>query len=273
MIPHLSYSQYNSYVSCPRSWFLSKIRQAEEKQSWYSPIGNAVHEMIEAWLQEQSLDAPALPSAEKFFYPLVAKQLLIEPDTSKWLAGGPSGAPVVEEKALQLVKDCFEKALEYLDEIDVWEVEYDASGRLPGLSVPLKAYVDIIGEHKKKGPVIWDWKTGSSKPGSFQLETYAALLKSAHLNRFPSKIKWLGRYVMLAPDKPVTRHVDLQDVEPALIGAKYQKVLDQMNLKLYGTNAGFRCKYCGHQDNCNVNAGKNDRTDYYDLSSQMGYPF
>lgn len=32
---HISFSQYKSYASCPRQWYLSKIQQAEEKQSWY----------------------------------------------------------------------------------------------------------------------------------------------------------------------------------------------------------------------------------------------
>ena len=101
----------------------------------------------------------------------------IEPDLSKWLAGGPKDAPITGDLALQRVKDCFEKALEFLDDVDVWEVEYDASDSLPGLSVPIKAFVDIIGEHKKHGPTILDWKSGSKKPSNnFQLETYKALL-------------------------------------------------------------------------------------------------
>jgi RecB family exonuclease len=266
---YISYSQFHTYTSCPRSWYLSKVRKAEDRQTWYIPVGSAVHNMIEYHLGEPG---QAMPEAESFFYPLIEKQLLIEPDMGKWLAGGPKDAPVIEEKALQLVQDCFEKALEYLDEVDVWEVEYDASGRLPGLSVPIKAYVDIIGEHKKKGPVIWDWKTGSTKPGNFQLETYGALLKSAdYRDTMDGKIH--GRYVMLAPGKPVTRHVDLSKVDPAEVGKKYQKVYDQMQQKLYQAKAGFDCGFCFNQDNCLVNAGMTKRAVYYDKSEEDGFPF
>ncbi|HEY6018873.1 MAG TPA: PD-(D/E)XK nuclease family protein, partial [Candidatus Paceibacterota bacterium] len=168
---HLSYSQFSTYTKCPRSWYLGKLRQAEEKQTWYIPIGSAVHDMIEAYLLGRPLEPAGGISAEQFFYPLIEKQMLIEPDLTKWLAGGPETAPVTHEKALQRAVDCFEKAVEELEAIDVWEVEYDASGRLPGLSVPIKAFIDIIGEHKTKGPVIWDWKTGSTKPDNFQLQT------------------------------------------------------------------------------------------------------
>ena len=33
----------------------------------------------------------------------------------------------------------FEKALEELAQVDVWEVEYEATGRLPSLEVPVPA--------------------------------------------------------------------------------------------------------------------------------------
>jgi RecB family exonuclease len=267
MISHLSYSQYNSYMQCPRSWYLGKVKNAESKMSWYIPVGSAVHNMIEYHLGEPG---QAMPEAESFFYPLIEKQLLIEPDMGKWLAGGPKDAPVVEEKALKLVQECFEKALEYLDEIDVWEVEYDASGRLPGLSVPIKAYVDIVGEHKKKGPVIWDWKTGSTKPGPFQLETYQA--RVSYDGPYDG-VAFQGRYVMLAPGKPVTRHIDLSKVDPEEVGKKYQKVYDQMQQKLYPAKAGFDCGFCFNQDNCLVNAGMTKRATYYDRSEGDGVPF
>lgn len=271
---YISYSQYRTYTSCPRSWYLSKLRNAESKQTWYIPVGSAVHNMIEDWLLGSNGKPPRSltpPQAESYFYPLIGKQMLIEPDTSKWLAGGPKDSPVTEHKALQLVRDCFEKALEELDHIDVWEVEYDASGRLPGLSVPVKGFIDIIGEHKKKGPVIIDWKTGSTKPDNFQLETYAALLKSADT----SPMRWpeFGRYVMLAPGKPNTRYVDLREVDPEEVGKKYQKVYDQMQAKKYQAKAGFDCGFCFNQDNCLVNAGMTQRAIYFDRSEEDGYPY
>src|SRR5258707_15588115 len=163
---HISYSQYNSYTRCPRSWYLGKVAKAEEKQTWYIPIGSAVHEAIENYLLY-----PSKPNdVEWIFYKLVEKQMLIEPDASKWLHGGSDAEPIVEGLALKRAQDCYEKGLEFLTDIDVWEVEYDATGNLPGLDVPVKAFVDVIGEHKKHGPTIVDWKTGTQKPkDNFQL--------------------------------------------------------------------------------------------------------
>lgn len=267
-LDYISFSQYKSYASCPRNWYLSKVRDAEARQTWYIPVGTAVHDGIEAHLKGEPFDLT------KRFYDLISGQMEVEPDLSRWLSGGPKDAPIIEGKALQLAQECFDKALEELDQVDVWEVEYEATGRLPSLEVPVVAYVDIIGEHKKKGPVIYDWKTGSTKPDNFQLETYAALLSDT---KFGGQVHrggpWQGRYVMLAPGKPNTRFVDLSKVDPEEVGKKYQKVYDRMKAKHYETKAGFDCKWCFNQDNCLVNAGRTQRAMYYDRSEEDGYPF
>lgn len=267
MITHLSYSQYNQYKTCPRAWYLGKVKQAEEKQAWYTAIGSAVHSMIEEHLRGvPRYDGKSL-NAEDFFYPLVSAQMAIEPDTSKWMAGGSKAEPVVEERALRRVEECFEKALTFLDEIDVWEVEYDATGYLPGLEVPVKAFVDITGEHKKHGPVILDWKTGSSKPSdNFQLETYKALLSPL--------IKWTGLWAMLNPTASKARPIDLSAVDPAEVGAKYQVAYEGMRARLYPTkHSKFKCGFCFHQDNCLLNAGPTDRAKYYDRAHEDGLPY
>lgn len=285
---YLSFSQYNTYTRCPRSWYLGKVRRAEETPTWFLPIGTAVHTMVENWLTSE-VSADLLPTAEETFYPLITRQMEVEPDTSKWLAGGSKDSPVTEDRALQKVKDCFERALEYLDEWDVWEVEYDASGSLPGLEIPIKAYVDIIGEHKGKvvngqrkggkGPGIGDWKTGTQKPkDNFQLETYSALVLH---NGFPSAqggdtysaLKW-GHWFMLDPNASKARPIDLSAVSPAEVGAKYQLVYKKMQAKMYQTKAApFKCDYCFHRDNCKLIAGPTPRALHYDKAEEDGFPF
>lgn len=275
MLKHISYSQYNTFENCPRSWYLGKVVKAEEKPTWFLPVGTAVHTMIEDNLDGEM--AENLKTAEDYFFPLIEKQMLIEPDTSKWLTGSANGVAIRDGLALQQVKDCFEKALEFLDQIDVWEVEWDASGPLPGLEVPVVAYVDIIGEHKKYGPVIADWKTGSQKPSSnFQLETYAALLRSGKefqnltLDR---PINFKGLWMMLKPGASKARPIEIT-ATPEEVGAKYQKVYAQMVKKVYATkHAKFKCEFCFHSENCLVNAGPTARAKYYDKSAQDGIPF
>lgn len=260
---HISYSQYSTYVRCPRSWYLSKVRKAEEKQTWYIPIGSAVHTAVEMHLKDEGFDA------DQIFYDLVSRQMKIEPDTSKWLHGGSPEEPVVEELALKRVQDCVENAILFLEDVEVYEIEYDASGTLPGLDIPIKAYIDILGEHKKYGSVIIDWKTGSQKPkDNFQLETYKSLIHvggSPHYNT--------GLWGMLSPNASKARPVDLSLVSPKDVGAKYQAVYEQMERKLYKTNAGYNCRFCFNQENCLLEAGPTARAKYYDRAEEDGYPF
>lgn len=275
-LDHISYSQYTAYTQCPRNWYLSKIRKAEGKQTWYMAIGSAVHQMIEAWLADDGADRETFPSAEDFFYPIISAQMEVEPDTSKWLAGGPNGDPIVEDKALRLVKECFDRALDFLEDFEIWEVEYDATGCLPGLEVPVKAYVDLIGEHKKHGPAIPDWKTGSSKPkDNFQLETYAALLDhNAFRHAMYTTERFTGLWVMLNPKASKARPIDLSAVDPAEVGAKYQAVYQKMKDKLYPYQAGYHCKsFCYNQDNCILQSGPTDRAKFYDRAHEDGFPF
>lgn len=262
---HISYSQYTSYTRCPRSWYLSKVRNAESKQTWYIPIGSAVHTAIEHHLKDEPF------SVEDIFYDLVSKQMLIEPDTNKWLHGGSLEDPVVENIALVRAENCFESALEFLEDIDVYHIEYDASGSLPGLDIPIKAYIDVLGEHKKHGPVIVDWKTGKQKPkNNFQLETYRALV--AYMDDFGHGYT-TGLWGMLAPGASKARPVDLSEVSPKDIGAKYQAVYEQMERKLYQTNAGYDCRFCFNQDNCKLEAGPTPRAKFYDRADEDGFPF
>lgn len=278
---HISYSQLNSYKRCPRSWYLGKLRKAEEKQAWFIAVGNTVHKGV-----EHKLKTGAEPNITALFYAEVRKQMLIEPDLSKWLSGGPKADPIVGGKALQMALDCYERALEFLDDLDVWEVEYNASGRLPGLQVELKAFVDIIGEyrgkkHKKyQGPMIVDWKTGSTKPDNFQLQTYAALFKVLKDDTFRGVgSKFSGRYAMLAPQASNARPIDLSEVDPAAVGAEYQRVYDQMvSMQIQAKPGKFDCAYCFHQPNCLGRYGSehelpDDRQRYYDLSKQDHPPF
>jgi hypothetical protein len=267
-VDHLSYSQYNSYVKCPRSWYLGKVRQAEEKQTWYIPIGSAFHN----WIEDRLKGGPE-KTTEEYFYPLIEAQMEIEPDTTKWLAGGKKDDPIVEDKALALLTQCQEKAVEWLQDFEVWEVEYDATGSLPGCPVPIVAFVDVIGEHKKHGPSIVDWKTGKNKD-RFQLETYAALLKHSPQPTLREADFNTGLFAMVAPGASLPRPIDLSKVSPKEVGAKYRDVYHKMLARMYGANQGFDCRFCFHQDNCLANQTlATRRALYYDRSSRDEPPY
>lgn len=276
MIPeHMSYSALSRYEECPRSYYLGRVKRAEEKQTWFFPIGTAVHYMIEYYLEHQ-----ITLTAEEVFYPIIERQLEIDPVDVNWLAGGSQDDPTMRGKALDLVKACFENALKFLEDLDVWEVEYDATASLPGCEVPIKAFIDIVAEHKKHGPVIVDWKTGKQKPkNNLQLETYQALLSRPSIsgNDHPftehGSLVFTGLWAMLNPEASQARKVDLSEVDVAALGRRYQAAYDAIKEKKWKANAGFHCRFCTMAPNCLIEAGPSARARYYDKSEEEGFPY
>jgi hypothetical protein len=186
--------------------------------------------------------------------------------------GGSKDEPVVEERALKLALDCWDNLLVELDQIDIWHVEYDASGYLPGCTLPIKAYVDIIGEHKKHGPCIFDIKTGKTKPkaGDLQLPTYGALWSV--LKGKPEISK--GLYLMLNPGASKARPKALT-MTPAEVGAQYHELELALQQKIARPEPQFNCKpFCTMFPNCKLQAGPTARALYYDTPEKDGWiPF
>lgn len=271
-LEHLSYSALSRYEECPRSFYLGRVKRAEEKQTWFFPLGSAVHLCVEDYLQTG--DAP---SFEDRFYPLIEAQMKIDPVDVNWLAGGSQDDPIIRDKAVELGKRCVDNAIKFLDDIEVWEVEYDASGMIAGCEVPIKAFIDIVGEHKKHGPVIVDWKSGKNKPkNNLQLETYAVLLNNTdHPFNEHTAIQFdVGLWAMVNPDASKARPVKgLASVDADALGRRYQAAYNDIKQKKWKANAGFHCRFCVMAPNCLVEAGPTQRARFYDKSEDEGFPF
>ncbi|WNM75025.1 Cas4 exonuclease [Streptomyces phage Dennebes] len=277
-LEHMSYSALSRYEECPRSFYLGRVKRAEEKQTWFFPLGTAVHQCVEDYLQTG--DAP---SFEERFYPLIEAQMKIDPIDVNWLAGGSPDAPIMRDKAVELGKRCVDNAIKFLDDVEVWEVEYDASGMIAGCEVPIKSFIDIVGEHKKHGPVIVDWKSGKQKPkNNLQLETYAVLLNTStplsgndHPFTDHGSIKFdVGLWAMVNPDAPNARPVKgLTEVDASALGARYQAAYEKVKERKWQANAGFHCRFCTQAPNCLIEAGPTKRARFYDKSDEEGYPF
>ena len=265
-LKYMSYSALRLYEECPRSFYLGKVRRAEAKQTWFFPVGTAVHEMIEDHIGGQTGKA-----AEDYFYPLVEAQMEIDPVDVNWLASGSQYDPIIRGKALEQVKACFGRAVEFLEDVDVWHVELDATRPLPGCEVPIKAYIDIVGEHRKHGPVVVDWKTGKSKPkNNLQIETYVTLWNLSNSDRIID----VGMWGMLHPDASKAKPVKgLSEVDASALGARYQAAYEKVKKQLWQANAGFHCRFCIQAPNCLVESPGSRRAQYYDRSEEDGIPF
>lgn len=260
---HLSFSQYNTYSGCPRRYFLSRVRLAPGRQAWYFMTGSAIHEGIEYYLKTGEKANPTWLLNQQ-----VESALKADSDMENWLAGGPKDDPIIKDKALGLVKDCLENAYQFLQDVEVLaeSVELEVSGRLPGVARPISAYIDLLGVHKKHGPVIIDWKSSSVKPKSdFQLRTYRALLMvRGGYDEFDK-----GLWAMLRPGASKARPISLADVTPEQIGAEYGKVEAKIQQRIWNAKPDFMCDFCEQKINCSLMSGSNE----WDTSETDGIPF
>lgn len=274
-IDHLSYSTLASFTACPRKVYLEKIRHAEPLPAWFFVVGSAVHRYIEYCIRNPG---DVTRTVDSFFHEEVFRARLIEPDTSLWLHGGSKEAPLVEELALQQARACAEAALEFLDSMEIWEVEPDITGYLPGCPMPIKAFPDVIGEHKKHGPVIVDWKSGSSKPkDNLQLETYNCLMKYDKMLHVSSptlsSADFKGLFVMLKPGTSKARPVKLVET-PESMGQKFAEIERRIKANAWPAIPQFNCRFCTMRPNCKLGGGVTERSAYYDrVELDGGIPF
>lgn len=274
---HLSPSSLYSYNECPRAYYLSRVKKAEALPAWYFTVGTTVHRFIEDYIKSVVWSRPLpAPDGEAIFMEEVRKARLIEPNTSKWLHGGSDDEPVVEERALRLALDCIENAITFLGDFTPWEVEWDASGFLPPCTMEIKCYIDLIGEHKKHGPTIVDFKTGKSKPKTNdQLETYNARLLSTPDAPFMEhgSMRFTGLWVMLNPDARKARPITFKET-PESMGQKYLELEEKVKSRVANPDPGYKCQWCTMKPNCRTSSGMTLRTAYYDTPVKDGwFPF
>jgi len=253
---HLSYSALDAYRKCPRQFELSRVDKMTPRQAWYFATGTAVHNVVEGYLKDfLDKDVNVRDYAEELFIAEVERLMKIEPDTHAWAHAGSDKDPVVEEKALILAQDCAEEAIAQLEQIDAWECELDVSGNLDPCPVPIKGYADIVGEHKKHGPIIGDWKTGKSKPkDNLQLETYNALMKSGIYRDLEFKGLWL----MVNPQASKARPVELKE-SPKSMGLMYADAWRKIERGVFPARVQYSCKFCLQESNCKTQPGRDGK--------------
>lgn len=248
---------------------MSRIAKAQERQTWFFPLGTTVHKII-----EHKLETGEELEFESVFYPLIREQRKIEKNTVNWLSGGPKSDPIMKQKAVDIGKACVENAFKFLEKMDVWEVEYEINATFPHCEVPVKMFIDIVGEHKDYGPLVPDWKSSAAKPkDDAQLETYCGGLTVGGAYK---DIKFNGFWAMLRPDaKPKTdkaRFVDMSTLDVGRLGRRYQRAYEAMQAKKYPATSKF-CDFCTQKPNCLAQSGPTKRALYFDKSETDGYPF
>lgn len=250
---HLSYSQINTYMTCPLKYRFSYIDRLEPD---FTPsalhFGQAVHSCIQAFLQSV-LEAD----------PLRADQL-VDIYRQEWRRN--EGPPVryskreSEESLFNTAKQVFTIFTEQHDPaIEVVAVEEEfmidltkVSDQCPADLPPLKGYVDAI--LKNGSTVLVDYKTSSRKPNgdvnSMQLVAYS--LAAVDLGYDPNEIEYRYDYLLkTAKPELVSCPVAINDYDRTRFLKTTTGVWRAMQAAIFYPNPSYLCTSCAYQRHCN----------------------
>jgi hypothetical protein len=261
MIPHLSYSSVNTFDRCPKQFELGRIMNAQPLPAVYFALGTAVHEVTEEI--DRGFSGADSSFVDKY-YREISEGLQLEPDISKWLAGGSDGPLAAAELALETGPRCIENWKGFTSEVfQVTDIELDVTCRLPGMYLKTKGFVDRVGEHEEHGTMIIDIKTGKTKPKDKgkQLGDYAALLAAS-----TGQVITKGAYYM-AQEGRLSKVYDLSEHTPESLGSANIDKLREMNRSDFEAKVEYTCRFCTQQLNCYAYSGDTARTRYYDRSN------
>ena len=148
-LEHLSYSSISSYLLCGHSWKLRYIDKAPAPTATALVFGSAVHGAIEAHMRGEALETA---------WPRTWRAQLERNPSVDWAADTPDG---MEADGLRILtapkvrKGLAEIAANFDPEHGVMEKRIELA--VPGVSVPIIGYIDII----TKDGVPGDFKTAA----------------------------------------------------------------------------------------------------------------
>jgi putative RecB family exonuclease len=250
---HLSYSQINSYMTCPLKYRFSYI---EGLVPDFTPsalrFGRAIHSGIQAFLQS-SLEADCLRADQ-----------LVDIYHEEWR--GLDGPPVryskreSEESLFNTARQIFTVFTEQHDPaIEVIAVEESFTLDLAALSEdcprdmpPLIGYVDAI--LKNGSTVLVDYKTSSRKPNgdvnAMQLVAYS--LAASDLGYDPNEIQYRYEYLLKTAKPELVRcPVVIEDNDRRRFLKTTMTVWKGIQSSTFYPNPSYLCSSCGFQRHCN----------------------
>lgn len=265
-----SFSSIKSYNKCGKAFQLQYAHKFPTPPAWYLLAGTALHRAAEWWDLGEWTDEPE-DAFEHAFDEVIAEAEKNHPDQNAWLAAG-----WVNKQREQHWR---EKGCRYMRQWadttkpgSLLHTEIDLSTTLPS-GLVMKAYADRVYDARYENLIIWDLKSGSSRPDDdSQLGIYAVLLK----HRYPSASIEAANY-MFKDDKAyevdVTRWLDGGLDLLDSIGQTWRTGVES---GVFLPKRSADCERCWVADACYLQSGDTETTAQYDpLNSrypQVIYP-
>lgn len=264
--PHISVSQFGSWVSCGRQYELERLVRVPQSPANWFVVGHAWHAATEAYDLSLYIDNPM--TSEEFlqhylstFEEEVEKEREKEPDLAKWRKGGRASKDKPDKETLDWYR---EQAPDWVNKHIAWWDEkqytlFELPDDSPAIEFPfhleiggvlVKGAIDrIVVSHDGMLGVV-DYKTGSSTPDSnLQLGVYALAIEKA-LGTRPS---W-GAYFKARTGK-LTTPAPLDSFSEEKVGPWFRNFVKARELGLFIPHISSRCTACGVRDFCDAADG------------------
>jgi CRISPR/Cas system-associated exonuclease Cas4 (RecB family) len=262
---HASHSSISAYTRCGKAYELRKVLKFPEPPAWYLIAGKAIHTATESLDEDPSGTTSPSQLFLDAFHDEIDKARAVWPDDSQWLAGGWG-------LNRQTYTHWFAKGQDYLERWASTElpgalvdIELDVSTVLPsGLEV--KAYVDRLYQAAPTQWVIWDLKSGGSRPDSDQqLGVYTALTRkfiAEQYHEHPDRIKINAANYMFKDD--LAYPVDVEHWNLSTVDRIGQAWVRGVTEGVFLPVRGKQCGSCGVAEACFLQSGDTPVTRLYD---------
>ena len=249
---HLSYSQINSFMTCPLKYRFHYIDRLEEQFTSSALLfGSGIHAGIQAYLQSILEADPLRPDQ------------LLDVYREEWRGShGPKirySARESEESLVNKARELFTLFVDQYDlEAEVIAVEEaftidlnELAAEDPSTLPPLTGYVDAI--IKNGSTTLIDYKTSSRKPGgdvnAMQLVAYS--LGATTLGYEPNELAYRYEYlVKTAKPELITYPVAVGDNERRRFLKTTTRVWKAIQSAVFFPNPSYLCSSCGYQSHC-----------------------
>ena len=234
-LDHLSHSQIQSFLICPRKWHYEKIEHAQKEQVSSNLIfGVAVHDALAA-VNEAALVGDSVDVVATF---IGAWKTTIE-KSGTTVHYGKDDADSLLEKGKELVK-LYKAPKNIIGVEQPFTVEVDSE--LP----PVEGRIDLIRRDDDGNLTISDLKTSGTKILS---DTYAAESQLGLYNfAYPA-----AKHEVIVLGKLKTPTITVQPIQAwshDLIHQQYREVHDAMKHGIRYANRGWQCTGCQFYNRC-----------------------
>lgn len=246
---HLSYSQITEFLKCSHAWELKKLWKAPSLPSWYLIGGTVVHEVtadydLHLHRTGESLGPEDLRDLfEVAWDEQAALGVQVEPDRSKWKAGGrgKEDADWWQKNGLKMVARWVDFREQSPFELLVADgepaVELEMTAMRYGF--PFRLGIDrLFRDPTSNQVVVVDLKTGKEPNSPYQLAFY----RDAVFERYGLQVDW-GFYWMSRTGRLGRPH-QLNGITLDMTARMAQNVRKGIEAELFTPNLGPLCDYC-----------------------------